>query len=70
VGFREPLLPRLADGQTLYIFHSPEETIFKRQGPFQALGAKGGKGIRVEKVILDRSGKKIFVLVKVVQVSQ
>jgi len=70
VGFREPLLPRLADGQTLYIFHSPEEIVLKRWYSFKALGAKGGKGIRVEKVILDRSGKKIFVLVKVEEEKQ
>jgi len=61
------LLPHLADPRTIYIFHSPEETIFKRQGPFQALVAERGKGIRVEKVFTDRSGKKIFVLLKVVE---
>jgi len=33
--------------------------------PFQALEAERGKGIRVQRAILDRSGKKIFVLVKV-----
>ncbi|MGB5934116.1 MAG: glycosyltransferase family 39 protein [Anaerolineae bacterium] len=65
IGFRERLLPHLAAPRTIYIFHSPEETIFERWGPFEALVAERGKGIRVEKVIPDRSGKQIFVVVRV-----
>lgn len=65
VGFRERLLPHLADPRTIYIFHSPEETVFKRWEPFQALVDEEGKEIRVEKVFTDRSGRKVFVLVKV-----
>jgi len=65
IGFRERLLPHLADPRTLYIFHSPEETIFERWAPFQALVAERGKEIRVEKVFTDRSGKKIFIVVRV-----
>jgi hypothetical protein len=65
IGFRERLLPHLADPRTIYIFRSPEETIFKRWDYFQALVAEGGKGIQVEKVVTDRSGKKIFVVVSV-----
>jgi len=64
-GFRERLLPHLADPWTRYIFHSPEETVFKRWDYFQALVAEEGKGIRVEKVFTDRSGKHIFILVGV-----
>jgi len=45
----------------------PETTMFQQWAPFQALVAEGGKGIRVEKVIPDRSGKQIFVLIKVVE---
>ena len=41
--------------------------MFKRWSPLQALVAERGKGMRVEKVFTDRSGKKIFVLVKVVE---
>jgi len=41
--------------------------MFQQWDPFQALVAERGKGIRVEKVIPDRSGKKIFVLMKVVE---
>lgn len=67
MGFRERLLPHLADPRTLYIFHSPEETIFKRWDSFQALVAEEGKEIRVGKVFTDRSGKQIFVLIKVVE---
>lgn len=65
MGFRERLLPHLADPRTIYIFHSPEETIFKRWGPFQALVVESGKEIRVEKVLTDRSGKQIFIVARV-----
>ena len=61
------MLPHLDDPRTIYIFHSPEETIFERWGPFEALVAERGKGIRAEKVIPDRSGKKILVPMKVVE---
>ena len=39
--------------------------MFKQWDSFEALVAEKGKGIRVEKVIPDRSGKQIFVLVRV-----
>ena len=65
VRVREWLLPHLADPRTLYIFHSPEETIFERWGPFEPVVAEEGRGMRVEKVFTDRSGKKILVLTKV-----
>jgi hypothetical protein len=65
IGFGERLLPHLADPRTIYIFRSPEETIFKRWDSFEALVVEEGKEIRVEKVIPDRSGKKIFVIVSV-----
>lgn len=65
VGFRERLLPHLANPRTIYIFHSPEETIFKRWDAFEALVGERGKRIRVEKVIPDRSGKQIFIVVRV-----
>ena|GEM_PF-5169390 len=39
----------------------------EQRAPFQALEAEGSKGIRVEKVSTDRSGKKTFVLVKEVE---
>ncbi len=66
VGFWERLFPHLADPGTIYIFHSPEETIFERWDYFETLVAERGKGIRVEKVFTDRSGKQMFVLIKVV----
>lgn len=64
-GFRERLLPHLADPRTIYVFHSPEETVFKRWDSFQAHVAERDKGIQVEKVFTDWSGKKIFVVVSV-----
>jgi len=45
----------------------PETTMVEQRAPFQALEAEGSKGIRVEKVSTDRSGKKTFVLVKEVE---
>jgi len=42
--------------------------MFQQWAPFEALVAEAGKGIRVEKVIPHRrSGKKVLVLVKVVE---
>jgi len=45
----------------------PRDDNCKQWEPFEALVTEGGKGIRVEKVFTDRSGKKIFVLMKVVE---
>jgi len=39
----------------------------KQWGPFEALVAERGKAIRAEKVFTDGSGKKIFVLMRVVE---
>jgi len=44
-----------------------ETSISKQWGSFEALLAERGKGIRVEKVFTDRSGKNIFRLIKVVE---
>lgn len=64
-GFAARLAPHLSDPHTLYIFHSPEETMFDRWEAFQALAQERGRAVKVEKTILDRSGRKIYILVRV-----
>jgi hypothetical protein len=64
-AFEERLVRFLPDPDNLYIFHSPGETIFHRRQAFDRLVVEAGKVSRVEKVVLDRSGKSIFVLVRV-----
>ncbi len=64
-GFASRLAPHLSDPDTLYIFHSPEETIFNRWQGFQGLVQERGQTLKVEKAILDQSGKKIYILVRV-----
>ena len=64
-AFEERLGSFLSNPDNLYIFHSPGETIFHRRQTFDRLVVEKGKVSRVEEVILDRSGKSIFVLVRV-----
>jgi len=64
-AFEERLVRFLPNPDNLYIFHSPGETIFDRREAFDRLVVEMGKVSRVEAVILERSGKSIFVLVKV-----
>jgi hypothetical protein len=65
-GFRERLTSYLSDPRTLYLFHSPEETVFERRQAFESLVRERGLEVRGEKVFLDRSGKQIFVILRVV----
>jgi len=64
-AFEERLVRFLPNPDNLYIFHSPGETIFHRREAFDRLVLEMGKVSGVEEVILERSGKSIFVLVKV-----
>jgi hypothetical protein len=64
-AFEERLGSFLSNPDNLYIFHSPGETIFHRRQTFDRLVVEKGKVSWVEEVILDRSGKSIFVLVRV-----
>jgi 4-amino-4-deoxy-L-arabinose transferase-like glycosyltransferase len=50
---------------SLYIFHSQEETVFQRRQAFDDLVAGAGKAVRVEEEIHDRSGRLMFVLLRV-----
>ena len=65
--FEERLVRFLPNPDNIYIFHSPGETIFHRRQAFDRLVIEMGRVSRVEEVILDRSGKSIFVLVRVSQ---
>lgn len=64
-AFEERLASFLLNPDNLYIFHSPGETVFHRRQAFDRLVLEMGMVSRVEEVILDRSGKSIFVLVRV-----
>jgi hypothetical protein len=64
-AFEKRLGSFLSNPDNLYIFHSPGETIFHRRQTFDRLVVEKGKVSWVEEVILDRSGKSIFVLVRV-----
>jgi hypothetical protein len=64
-AFEERLGTFLPNPDNLYIFHSPGESVFHRRQAFDRLVVEMDKVSRVEKVILDRSGKSIFVLVRV-----
>jgi hypothetical protein len=64
-AFEERLMNLVPNAGNLYIFHSRGETIFQRRRTFDRLVVEMGRISRVEEVILDRSGKSIFVLVRV-----
>jgi hypothetical protein len=64
-AFEERLGSFLPNPDNLYIFHSPGESVFHRRQAFDRLVIEMDKVSRVEKVILDRGGKSIFVLIRV-----
>jgi hypothetical protein len=64
-AFEERLMNLMPNADNLYVFHSPGETVFQRRQAFDRLVIETGKVSQVEKVILDRSGKSIFVLLRV-----
>jgi 4-amino-4-deoxy-L-arabinose transferase-like glycosyltransferase len=64
-AFAERLSHFLPEPRNLYIFHSEEETVFQRRQAFDALVVEAGLTSHVEQEIHDRSGRLMFVLVKV-----
>jgi len=64
-SFEERLMNLMPNADNIYIFHSPSETVFHRRQAFDRLVVEMGKVSQVEEVILDRSGKSMFVLVRV-----
>ena len=64
-SFEERLMNLMPNADNIYIFHSPGETVFHRRQAFDTLVVEMGKVSQVEEVILDRSGKSMFILVRV-----
>jgi len=64
-AFEDRLMNLMPSPDNIYIFHSPGETVFHRRQAFDKLVVEMSKVSQVEEVILDRSGKSIFVLVRV-----
>jgi len=65
-GFVERLRFFLDDPSNVYLFHVPEETVFRgRRQVFDRLAAEAGLVPRVEAVFYERSGRMIFVLTRV-----
>jgi hypothetical protein len=64
-SFEERLMNLMPNADNIYIFHSPGETVFQRRQAFDRLVVEMGKVSQVEEVILDRSGKSMFILVRV-----
>jgi 4-amino-4-deoxy-L-arabinose transferase-like glycosyltransferase len=64
-AFNERLASFLPNPDSVYIFHSEEETVFRRRAAFDDQVAAVGKASRVEEEIYDRSGRLMFVLLKV-----
>ncbi len=63
-AFGQRLAGFLVSSDSVYIFHSPEETKYDRRDAFNELVARAGKVSREEKIISDRSGKPIFLLIR------
>jgi len=65
-GFVERLRFFIDDPSNVYLFHVPEETVFRgRREVFDRLAAEAGLVPRVEAVFYERSGRMIFVLTRV-----
>ena len=65
-GFAERLRPFLDDPSNVYLFHVPEETVFRgRREAFDRLVAAAGLVSRVEEAFYERSGHMLFVLARV-----
>ncbi|MBI2845984.1 MAG: glycosyltransferase family 39 protein [Chloroflexi bacterium] len=65
-GFVDRLRPYLNNSQTLYLFHTPEWTIFQRKETFRTQLREVGKRMEVVKNFSDRSGMKVFVVATVI----
>lgn len=63
--FRRRVAETLQNPDNVYVFHSPQETVFQRREAFETEVTAEGKTIVEEKVIRDRSTIPIFVLVRV-----
>ena len=65
-SFAERLRPYLSDPRTIYVFHAPEQEVYRGRAPaFSALVEATGRHSRILRVIYERSGRPAYVLVKV-----
>jgi 4-amino-4-deoxy-L-arabinose transferase-like glycosyltransferase len=64
-AFNQRLAGFLSNPDSVYIFHGEEETVFRRRAAFDDQVAAVGKVSRLEEEIFDRSGRLMFVLLKV-----
>lgn len=63
--FRRRVAEALQNPHNVYVFHSPQDTVFQRREAFEAEVAAEGKTVVEEKIIRDQSTIPIFVLVRV-----
>ncbi|HEY64352.1 MAG TPA: hypothetical protein G4O02_07240 [Caldilineae bacterium] len=69
-GFQGRLAPYLAQPGTLYLFHPPEDTVFRgRWEALEALARNNGHRLVVERVIRERTHRPLFVIARVVPVT-
>jgi len=65
-GFAQRLRPFLNNPANVYLFHVPEETVFRgRREAFDRLVAEAGLVSHVETAFYERSGRMLFVLTRV-----
>ncbi|MFQ6014807.1 MAG: glycosyltransferase family 39 protein [Anaerolineae bacterium] len=64
--FRARLAPFLDDPDNIYIFHSPEETVFPRRQAFEQAVSELGKAVVTAKRFFQPDGRTIFLLLQVV----
>ena len=63
--FRRRVAETLQNPNNVYVFHSPQDTVFQRREAFEAEVTAEGKTIVEEKTFRDRSTIPIFVLLRV-----
>jgi hypothetical protein len=65
-GFAEVLKATLSDPASAYLFHVPEETVFRgRRELFDQVVAEAGLVPRIEAAFYERSGRMLYVLTRV-----
>ncbi len=65
-GFSERLKPFLARPETLYLLHAPSDIVFQgRREVLEALAAEAGRRVVQERVILERTQRPLFLVVRV-----
>ena len=65
-GFAGRLRPFLQEPANVYLFHVPEEEVFRgRRQAFDQVVAEAGLAPRVEEAFYERSGRMLFVLTRV-----